>query len=262
MKMLPKEHGAYGQMIMPVVTSFVVAGVSTPAVLLAVTAVAGFLVHEPLLVMLGRRGGRAKRELKRRAIIWVAVTTAVMAATGLASAWSMQRGLRWSLMLPLVPAVVLVAAIVAQREKEVVAEVVVALAFSLVAIPVCLAAGTPFNIGVAVAAVFAVVFVTGTLAVRLIVVAVRGGGNPRAARVLRSVVLVLTSSAVLTLATAALGALLPWAALIASAPGLAAASWLALFPPSPTRLRTVGWTLVATSGAGALILIVGLPNAP
>jgi hypothetical protein len=52
---------------------------------------------------------------------------------------------------------------------------------------------------------------------------------------------------------------MPWTALLASAPGLAVASWLVLFSPKATRLRTVGWTLVAAAAAGALILVTGLP---
>jgi hypothetical protein len=68
--MLPKEHGAYGQMAMPLVTSLVVAGASAPGLLLATAVVIAFLMHEPLVVLLGRRGGRAKREAGGRAGRW------------------------------------------------------------------------------------------------------------------------------------------------------------------------------------------------
>jgi hypothetical protein len=58
-------------------------------------------------------------------------------------------------------------------------------------------------------------------------------------------------------AMAVLG-LLPWVLLLAIAPGVATAAILAVHPPPPTRLRAVGWTLVATSAAAAMILIVAL----
>jgi Cu/Ag efflux pump CusA len=45
--LLPKEHGAYGQIAFPLATAFAVAGVSAAGLFLCITAVAGFLAHEP-----------------------------------------------------------------------------------------------------------------------------------------------------------------------------------------------------------------------
>jgi hypothetical protein len=42
------------------------------------------------------------------------------------------------------------------------------------------------------------------------------------------------------------------------APGLAMSLLLAARPPAPTRLRTVGWTLVSVSGLTAAILVATL----
>jgi len=49
--MFPKEHGAYGQLLFPLATSLLVAGVTGAALLTAVAACAAFLSHEPLLVL-------------------------------------------------------------------------------------------------------------------------------------------------------------------------------------------------------------------
>jgi len=38
--MLPKEHGAYGQIAFPIVTAFLVAGVSTSGLLMATAVIA------------------------------------------------------------------------------------------------------------------------------------------------------------------------------------------------------------------------------
>ena len=63
--LVPREHGAYGQLAFPLITSFLVAGVSTVSLLIAASVVAGFLAHEPLLVLVGRRGARAQRQQRR-----------------------------------------------------------------------------------------------------------------------------------------------------------------------------------------------------
>lgn len=245
-------------MALPLVTSVGAAGASASATFLAVAVVAGFVAHEPLLVLLGRRGGRAKRDGQQRAIAWLGATAALAVGAALAGAWSMPSHARWSLGLPFVPAVVLGAAILANREKSSLAQLTVALAFSLAAVPVCLASGASTRVGMTVAAVFGVVFVGGTLAVRSIVVATRGGGNRGTARALRVAALLFAGVAGTAFAVAGDRGLLPWAALLAAAPGLAATLWIACVPPAPARLRVVGWTLVAVSIAAALILTVSL----
>lgn len=258
MPLFPREHGAYGQLIFPLVTSFAVGGVTAASLLIALAAVAAFLAHEPLLVLLGRRGARAKREEQRRAMAWLAMTGAIAAGATLAGVWSLSPDARWSLTLPLLPASGVGVAIIAAREKSAAAEVAVASAFSLLAVPLCLAANASLGTALAVALTFALVFVVGTLAARAIVLGVRAGGDRRGARTTRIAVLVLTCAGSAALAAAAARSLLPWTTLLAAAPGLMAGSWLAVRPPAPDRLRLVGWTLVAVAAAAALALIAGL----
>jgi hypothetical protein len=255
----PREHGAYGQMVFPLVTSFAVAGVSVPAVLLGLAVVAGFLAHEPLVVLLGRRGPRVRREQRRAAAVWLSVTTAALLCAGAAALFAIPASIRWSLALPLLPALFFAAAIAAKQEKRSAAEIAVALAFSLAAVPICLAAGAHAATAGGVGAAFALIFVPATLVVRAILIDVRGGGSPLAARLTRAAVLILAGGAALGLAAAASRGLLPWTTLMAAAPGLATSSWMAVFPPRPSRLRAVGWTLVAVSTIAALVLSAGLP---
>lgn len=257
MPFLPREHGAYGQLALPLVTAYAVAGVTVPAALLGLAVAAGFLGHEPLLVLLGRRGARAKREQRKAATAWLVITGSIAIGAGLAAFGSVSPAIRWSFLLPLAPAAILATAIAAGLEKSLFGEIAVALAFSLVATPVCMAAGAPAITGVAVGTAFALVFVLATLAVRAIV-NIRSSGNPRAARLTRIAVLVLASAAAVVVAAMVSRGFLAPTTLVAAGPGLAAAAWMAIFPPSPARLRTVGWTLVAVSAATALILIGGL----
>jgi hypothetical protein len=60
-------------MALPLVTSFAVAGVTAPA-LIALAVVAGFVMHEPLSVLLGRRGACEQRAQWRRAAMWLGTT--------------------------------------------------------------------------------------------------------------------------------------------------------------------------------------------
>ncbi|HKE85207.1 MAG TPA: YwiC-like family protein [Vicinamibacterales bacterium] len=256
--MLPREHGAYGQLAFPLITSFAVAGFSTAATLIGLSAVAAFLVHEPLLVLLGRRGVRAGRDHRRAAIGALGGAGIFAIGAGLIAGVVMPPPMRWSLVLPLIPAACFTIAIALGREKRALGEVAAALTFSFVSVPICLASGAPMRTALSVAGTFASIFVTATLAVRVVILRVRGGGDPRRERATRAAVLMLA----LVIGVALLAALArhatSWPTLAAVAPGLVGAAWLSLLPPPPTRLRTVGWTLVTTSATAAAILIAGL----
>ncbi|OFW01686.1 MAG: hypothetical protein A3I61_03495 [Acidobacteria bacterium RIFCSPLOWO2_02_FULL_68_18] len=258
MSLWPKEHGAYGQLAFPLVTSLAVAGLSASALLLALSAVAAFLAHEPLLVLRGGRGGRARLEAGRRAAVWLAVTGGLALLGGAAGLWLMPEGTRWSLLLPLVPAASFAAALLRTDAKSAQGEVAVALSFSLLAVPLGLAAGAPLREALAVAVAYAAIFVTATLAVRVVILKVRGGGSPGAVRATRAAALVLAAAGGAGITAAATSLVLPWTTVVAAAPGLIAATVLALGTPSPARLRAVGWTLIGISAAAALVLVIGL----
>jgi len=85
--LLPQEHGAYGQLAMPLLTGLAL-GRPTPAGLtLAAAAVLGFVAHEPLLVALGRRGRRALDEdggRARRLLVRLGTLSLVLGAVGVA----------------------------------------------------------------------------------------------------------------------------------------------------------------------------------
>ena len=254
--MIPREHGAYSQMVLPLVTSFVVAGVTLPALLAGLAVVLGFLAHEPLMLLLGRRGVRAGAEAAPRAKRALAVSGLSTIVVGLAAVTLAPPGVRVWFVLPAVPAAVVAAGLFTRREKSAPAEIAVALAFSLAAIPICLAAGSSIASAVSIGTSFAVVFVAGTLAVRVVILKVRAGGRPRAVRATRLVLLTLAIGGGVAFALAAARAMLPWTTLLAVIPGLIAALMLASRRSAP-KLKTVGWTLMSTSTAAAVILIAG-----
>ena len=81
--MLPREHGVYGQLLLPLATVLLVGRPTVPAFALVATGVFAFLAHEPLLVVLRRRGLRASREHNRRAwrLLIQRVVLSLLAAT-------------------------------------------------------------------------------------------------------------------------------------------------------------------------------------
>ena len=254
--MLPREHGAYSQMALPLVTAFVVAGITLASALAGLAVVLGFLAHEPLLVLLGRRGARVRAEGAPRAKTALAVSGTAMMAAGVAAVLAAPSAVRWSFALPLIPTAVIAAGLSRGQEKSAPAEIAVALAFSLTAVPICLGAGASIVTALSIGMAFALVFAAGTLSVRVVILKVRGGGRPRAVRTTRALLFALAGVAAGGLALAAGVGLMPWTTLLAIGPGLLAAVSMAMRGTAP-KLRTVGWTLMSTSAAAAVILMIG-----
>ncbi|PYR50160.1 MAG: hypothetical protein DMF89_10175, partial [Acidobacteria bacterium] len=80
--MFPREHGAYGQLLFPLITALAIGHPGAAALCLSASAVCAFMAHEPLLVLLGHRGARAVREQGLRARRWLAAFAAGAIASG------------------------------------------------------------------------------------------------------------------------------------------------------------------------------------
>jgi hypothetical protein len=253
--LLPREHGAYGQVTLPLVTAFIAVGVSTSGLLFTAAVVAAFLAHEPTVVLLGHRGPRARREFRGSGLRWLVLCGAAGVATGIGALLVMEPETRWSVAVPLVPAVVLAVATVLGREKSWYGEVAAALAFSAAAIPVSLAAGATVDAALSVAIPFALLFVASTLAVRVVILRVRGGGDQRAVTTTRTAALMVVTVATASLCALIATAVLSASALVAATPGLLTAVVITSCPPAATRLGGIGWSLVAVSVLTAAIVI-------
>jgi YwiC-like protein len=57
----PREHGAYFQLAVPLITALAMRVPSSAGVALAVASCLAFLAHEPLLVRVGLRGPRMQQ---------------------------------------------------------------------------------------------------------------------------------------------------------------------------------------------------------
>src|SRR5579859_6158246 len=71
--LVPREHGAYCEIAVPLLTALWMRPPTFGTVAWTVAAVAAFVSHEPMLVLLGRRGARVRKLRGRAASILLAV---------------------------------------------------------------------------------------------------------------------------------------------------------------------------------------------
>jgi hypothetical protein len=251
--LIPREHGAYGQLLFPLLSALLIGHPAPGAWLLAAAATAAFLAHEALLVVTGQRGIRAAREQRSDAWRSLALFGGFGVVTAVVAVSVLPRLALVSLLLPAGLAVLVAIAVVTRRERTTIGEIVVATALASVSVPVALAGGVGAVAAYTLFVVFAAVFVTATVAVRAMIGRVSKAGGPPPA-----VALALAAGVVVALYLLArsgkLAAVAPWAAL----PVCVLAMALSVRPPSPKRLRAIGWTLVAATALTAAVLVGGL----
>lgn len=251
--LLPREHGAYGQLLFPLLSALLIGRPAPGACLLGAAAVAAFLAHESLLVVLGQRGARVRREQGVDARRSLALFGGFCAVTGLVSIVVLPRPAINALVLPLVLALLVGAAVFVHRERSTLGEMLVAVTLSSLSLPVALAGQATRTDALTIFVVFSAVFVTATVAVRALIgrVTKAGGPPPLLAGA-------LTLLGVLGLAVAAFTGTLAPVAPYAALPVCAVALGLTTSPPNPRHLRTIGWTLVGATLLTALLLVGGL----
>lgn len=252
--MLPREHGAYGQLLFPLATALAIGRPGVAAWCLAAAAAGVFVAHEPLLVLTGQRGARAARELRGGAWRWFAVAASASVCFGVAAVVTMPPAARQALVVPVLGAIVVASFVVAHREHTTAGEMASAVGLSSIALPVSLSAGASLRGSLTCALVFALVFVVATLCVRAMIVWTR---HPlgRGTRAGGAAIAVAALAALAWLARSGLAApIAPWAA----APACLVGFVVAVAAPSPRHVRTIGWLLVGATTLTAAILFVGL----
>jgi hypothetical protein len=251
--LLPHEHGAWGQLGMPLAAALAIGRPNAPALLLTAAIVLAFVAHEPLLVALGQRGFRAAQEDGPRARRWLAVLAALAAASGAAGVALAPAVARAALAIPAALTVVVAVLVWRRREKTIAGEIAVAAALASAASAVALAGGAPVRSAAAALAAWVLGFSAATLAVQVILVRVRSkGGNDPGKRHAAGAALLLAAG----FALAAIG--MPPAVGWATAPTAVVSVIVCLGRFSPKRLRELGWALVASSAATLIILVAGL----
>lgn len=251
--LIPREHGAYGQLLFPLLSALLIGRPAPGAYLLSAAAVAAFLAHESLLVVLGQRGSRAAREQGSDARRSLALFGAFGAVTGAVALVVLPRIALVYLLVPVLLAMFVAVIVVTHRERSTGGEVLVAAALASVSFPVAVAAGVSSVDAFTLFLVFTGVFVTATVAVRAMIGRVSKAGGPPPA-----VAAALALGIVAALAAASAFGRLSQSAPFAALPVCAVALGLTARPPSPRHLRTVGWTLVGATALTAVILVATL----
>ncbi len=252
--LVPHEHGAYGQLAMPLLTALALGTVTPAAAALSVAAVLAFLAHEPLLLLAGGRGRRALEEdgaRARRALLMLGGGAALTGAAGTALAPAAARA---ALGVSFALAVAVGGLVLRKLEKTLVGEVIVAAALSSAGLVVALAAGVSLAVAFASWAAWILAFSSAILAVQVVLVRARTKGRRDPGRL--HAVLVAGGLAATFPLCALVG--VPQAAPIALAPTALLSLAVCLLRVPPRRLRELGWALIASSAATLLLLVVGL----
>jgi hypothetical protein len=155
--------------------------------------------------------------------------------------------------LPAVLTLQLGVAVFSGGERTIAGEILAAATLSSLSFPVAVGSGVTVRTAFTVFVVFALVFFVATTAVHVILERAGRGGGTR-----RLVSGVLTLGALLVLVVLVrmgfVQPVAPWAAL----PVSVLAFLLVAHPPSPRRLRIVGWSLVAASATTSIVLCIAL----
>ena len=257
--LVPREHGAYGQLLVPLACALLLAIVSSPAAnelaaaaMLAAAFIAAFFAHEPLLVLLGHRGTRALADDSPRARVLLRNLLVAAAALAAGGAWLAVAEARWAVAIPAALGAGTALAAAKRVIKTTAGELLAAAALSSTAVPVVLAAGGTWAAALALWLVFLAGFVDATLVVRALVGRLGGMASPRGSRVAAALV-ALSLAAVTALVLS--GRVAPLLASAVAPVGLVSLG-VALLAPAPRHLRTVGWlTAAATLVTGGLLVI-------
>ena len=252
--LIPREHGAYGQLAFPLATALIIGRPTPGAIALAAAGVAAFLSHESLLIVLGQRGSRAAREegSEARHTLLVFGTLAIVA--GIGAVVSLNWLARWALALPAVLALQLGVAMFSGTERTYAGELLAAGTLSSLSVPVAIGAGVTPRSGFTVFVVFALSFLVATTAVHAII----GRATHSAGMSRRPMSAVLTLFALFVLAALVRVGFIQPIAPFAALPVGVLALFLVTRPPPPRHLRVVGWSLVAATAATAILLVVAL----
>jgi len=246
----PKEHGALFELLLPLVVAHWTSRPTLAGWLFTVSALAAFFAHEPLLVVLGRRGPRARREQSGRARRWLGCWGALgVLGVGLGLASAPKPSLM-ALALPTVGGLLVAVALVQNREHTLLGELLVASTLAACAVPVAVAGGAPYETALAVWGVFALGNMAATWAVHGTI-----GARKRNLGLFRRVGPLVAVAAVAGLGR--LGGWVGWRELVAVAPLLVTSLVLAGWAPHPRHLRRVGWVLAGASLATAVLVGLG-----
>ena len=253
--LLPREHGVWFQLGLPLASALLVSGAPASALWLTGAALACLLAHEPLLLLLGHRGARRGEREGGRAKVWGLGVGAMGAVSFVLGAVSLPQEARPFLALPLILGGEVLLLAWNRQERTLSGEVLAALALGAWAVPVAMAGGLPASTALTLWGTYALSFGLATLAVRTVIASHR----PHAHRErLRCTGAALVAAVLLTAVLWALASGLHPLRVLALLPVGLVALGLCVALPSPRKLHAIGWTLGVAGTLTLVLLGVGL----
>lgn len=243
----PREHGAYAQLAVPLLTALALRPPTVASLALAIAACLAFLANEPLLVMLGHRGARMRELLGQRAarrLRWLVVVGVALAVAGLSLA---PHHVLVVAAVVAVPALAVIGLAWTRSEHSLAGEIVAAIALPGASVPVAVASGTSWQTAAWLWAAWSVGYVASVAGVHLVL------SRHRRAASWRDLCLGACITGV-ALGACVLGGRIPlvWV----SVPLLASGAVIAWRPPRAKQLRAVGVALVVASVLSSVIGVV------
>lgn len=251
--LLPREHGAWGQLAMPLLSGLLLGRPGAAPLLLAAAVVFAFVAHEPLLVLLGQRGRRVRDVEGPRAWRWLAALGGAAAVTGALGLALAPRGVARAALVPAALAAAVAVVVWRKLEKTTAGEILVAVALASAGWLVALAGGAPAQHALAVLLAWSLAFAAATLGVQVILERLKSRGTRDVSR-RNAALVVAVGAAAVALAARGLPAALAWAVM----PTVALSAVVCFTRVKPRDLRTLGWALVASSIVTLVLLVAGL----
>lgn len=244
----PKEHGAYAILGVPFVVALVIVGLTPATVLFSIATVCAFLAHEPMLILAGCRGNRARVAAPQAWPILIRRLIVTVSCGLLAFAFSLPLA-RAGMSLCLLFASIEVAVAVTGKSRTLSAQLT-GLAGLTLPSAVLLTIG---GIGIEVAAQFWLIWFAGRVATTVSVrtAIARHRKNVLASRMAHICDLLLVT-AIIVCGGGILAGTPQW---LITIPLLLSAVVLRTLVPHPRHLKQMGWSLLAVNVlSGALQL--------
>jgi hypothetical protein len=258
--MIPREHGAYAELLFPIVTVFLGGSPTMASWLLAVGAIAAFLANEPLLVLVGQRGTRLQRsegDRAKRALLIFSMFALLAGVSGIVMA---PRPAQVAVVLPALLGGTLILLAVQGLERSVFGETLAAAALSATAVPIGLSAGLDLTASLAIALIWAVTALLGTSVVRLTVSRTKAKteDEERTVALKRTLLIAACVFVIAVGVVAPFGSRLGLWVLAGAVPVALVVMVIAALRPTARRLRLMGWSLVAANLVSLIAVVTTL----
>jgi multidrug transporter EmrE-like cation transporter len=245
--MVPREHGAYAELLFPIATVLLGGKPTTPTWLLAAA-------------VLGERGNRAKRRDSGRAKRALLIFVLIALGAGIAGFILAPRGVRIAVVCPLLLGGGLVLMAVQGLERTMFGEALAAAALSSLAIPLGLSAGLHITAALAVTVIWFLASSLGTSIVRLTIARTKSKTEAaqRNVKWKRGLLILVCLFAIAVGVGAPFGSRVGLWVLAAAVPVALVVLVMAALRPTTRRLRLMGWSLVAANLCSLIAVVTTL----